>query len=139
MAVEGVCCEPVSGYTFPPRALFPPLEREVQIHCMLLQRSWTRITYGGETGMRRLLEIKGRTAGLNTENFDGRNCHWFLTVKGIMEFGDAIAIGEDVIAPARSVRLCPVDLELSMDSYLRAKPIKYVHPSGEVESEKVSI
>jgi hypothetical protein len=111
--------------------LFPPRACEVQIHCMLLQRGWTRISYCAEIDMRRLLEIKGRTGGLNTENFDGRNCHWFQTVKGIQEFGDTVAIGHDVIAPDRSVRLCATDLELSIDSYIQSKPIKYVAPADD--------
>jgi hypothetical protein len=110
--------------------LLPPPTREVQIHCMLLQRAWSRITYCAEIGMRRLLRIKGQTRGLNTCRLNGRNCHWYMTVKGIRQFGDAIAIGEDVIVPDQPVRLCPVDLELTLESYLNPIPIKYVQPSN---------
>ncbi len=111
--------------------LLPPPNREVQIHCMLLQREWTRVTYRAEIGMRRLLRIKGQTGCLNTDRLNGRNCHWYMTVKGIRQFGDAIAIGDDIIAHDQPVRLCPIDLELALESYLNPIPVQYVKSSGD--------
>ncbi len=105
--------------------VLPPPNCEIQIHCMLLQQAWTRITYSAELGMRRLLRIKGQTGGLNTDRFNGRNCHWYLTIKGIHHHGDNIAIGNDVTVPDRAVHICPIDLELSLCSYLNPMPVKY--------------
>jgi hypothetical protein len=56
-----------------------------------------------EEGMARMLDIKGRTGGLSTDQLDGRNCHIFLDGwpermgDQAKEWGNVAAIGRDIV------------------------------------------
>lgn len=58
----------------------PPNPIPAIVHCVFFDQSKTHRKYSvasfyGETGMRKLLETKGKTKGMNTDKFDGHNCY----------------------------------------------------------------
>lgn len=60
------------------REVLPPTFSFVSQECWLLGRKLTRMVFGAERGMRRLLDVKGRTGGLVSADLQGRNLHAYL-------------------------------------------------------------
>lgn len=50
----------------------------VGLYCWIVGEKLTQTTFGAEQEMARLLGIKAKTGGLNTDKLDGRNCHIWL-------------------------------------------------------------
>lgn len=114
-----------------PFEILPRKSRRVMIHCMLLHQEVTRVTFNAEREMRRLLDVKGRTGGLNTDKRDGRNCHLFLTNVAGSKVGDWAAIAHDraALVEGRTIKLAGVDLELALLSDEKGLPIHIIDPS----------
>jgi hypothetical protein len=114
-----------------PFELLPRKSRRAMIHCMLLRPEVTRVTFNAEREMRRLLDLKGRTGGLNTDKLEGRNCHLFLTEVAACKVGDLAVIAHDIAAPvgSTSIKLSAVDLEMALLSNEKALLINMIDPS----------
>ncbi len=68
--------DPVLGW----RDLLPEERRDVHLQCLWFsggpsQLVFESLEFNADEDMRRLLEIKGRTGGMNTDMLDDRNCH----------------------------------------------------------------
>ncbi len=50
----------------------------VSLYCWIVGEKLTQTIFGAEQEMTRLLDIKAKTKGLNTDKLDGRNCHIWL-------------------------------------------------------------
>jgi hypothetical protein len=59
-------------------AILPARARGIQIECWLVRSGESRLLFRADDTMRRLLEIKGSTGGLNTDRLLPRNCHIWL-------------------------------------------------------------
>jgi hypothetical protein len=69
-------------------AVLPREPTFVSVECWLVGKEMTRLTFGAETGMYRLLKIKGATGGLVSDQLEGRNLHPWLAP---LPLGDKIA------------------------------------------------
>lgn len=58
-----------------PDAVLPESFTFVPISCWLIGERYQALTFGAETEMNELLEVKGRTRGKNTDRLGRRNCH----------------------------------------------------------------
>ncbi len=58
--------------------ILPPTCTAVPIYCWVIGDKMTSMTFMAEKEMKRLLDVKGDTGGLNTDRLDGRNCHIWL-------------------------------------------------------------
>jgi hypothetical protein len=115
--------------------LLPPAGRMVMMHCMLLQENVTRVTFNADRNIRKLLDVKGRAGGRNTEQFADKNCHYFLSQTAMNLVGDKAAIAHDcrVQIGNTGIYLNSVDLELSLlsrEALVMLKPTALVVPSG---------
>ncbi len=106
----------------------PAIFTGVQINCMLLQETVARATFRAETEMNYLLHVKCRTAGLNTDKFDGKNCHFYLGPTARKTFDRGSIIGHDYCAKVKDtdVTLAANDLELSMHHTVHYNGVQYV-------------
>jgi hypothetical protein len=114
-----------------PFEFLPRKSRRVMIHCMLLRQEVTRVTFNAERQMRQLLDLKGRTGGLNTDKLEGKNCHLFLTEVAARKVGDLAVIAHDIAAPVgnSSINLSAADLEMALLSNEKAIPVNIIDPS----------
>ncbi len=58
-----------------PNEVLPSSFNFVAISCWLIGERYQRLTFGAETEMNDLLDVKGRTLGRNTDRLGTRNCH----------------------------------------------------------------
>ena len=58
-----------------PEEVLPQSFNFVAVSCWLIGDRYQSLTFGAETGMHGLLEVKGRTGGRNTDCLGPRNCH----------------------------------------------------------------
>jgi hypothetical protein len=79
-----------------PNDVLPKTFAPVPIHCWLIGPLFTSMTFVAETQMLRLLEVKGRTGGLNTDRLGNRNCHLLVPSLTIPQrYGHVFAIAQD--------------------------------------------
>ncbi len=78
--------------------ILPSTCTAVPIYCWVIGERLTQMTFMAETEMKRLLDVKGDTGGLNTDRLDGRNCHIWL---GPLALPRAVC---NVIEPMRDCR-----------------------------------
>jgi hypothetical protein len=69
-------------------AVLPRRPTFVSVECWLVGKEMTRLVFGAETEMYRLLKIKGATGGLVSDQLEGRNLHPWLVP---LPLGDKIA------------------------------------------------
>jgi hypothetical protein len=68
----------------------------VSAECWLVRNEMMRLTFGTETNMHRLLQVKGSTGGLVSVKLQGRNLHLWLAPLPIAErLRDSVAIARD--------------------------------------------
>jgi len=68
----------------------------VAVECWLLGQGMTRLTFGAETEMSRLLDVKGHTGGLVSADLNGRNLHpWLAPLPIPMALRNSAAIVRD--------------------------------------------
>jgi hypothetical protein len=70
------CWDPETGW----RSLLPEQAQGVLLQCLWFSGGRNQLTFcpmqfNADQDLARLLEIKGRTGGLNTDKLNGRNCH----------------------------------------------------------------
>jgi hypothetical protein len=112
------------------REVLPKSYTPVPVHCFfLVKEKLFQLTFIAEREMARILDVKGRTGGLSTDRFDGRNCHICL---GPMTraLGNPAAIGHDVSVTLanRPWRLSILDLNLALIDGEDVSRIRTVDP-----------
>lgn len=109
----------------------PPTFRSVQIHCMLLQETVARATFRAELEMNHLFRVKRQTAGLNTDRFDGNNCHFYLGPTARKTFARGPIIGHDYCAKPQGtdLTLSANDVELSMHHIVHYNGVRNISPT----------
>ncbi len=65
--------------------ILPRSPHFVALSCCILGERLSQLTFGAEKEMSRLLTVKGKTRGLNTDRLGGRNCHLWLAPLDIPE------------------------------------------------------
>ena len=63
-----------------PHRVLPSQFTFVAVSCWLVGDFFQQLTFGAETEMQRLLELKGQTHGMNTDLLGARNCHLWIDV-----------------------------------------------------------
>lgn len=61
-----------------PHRVLPEAFSFVAVSCWLVGDSYLKLTFGAEREMMRLIELKGRTRGMNADLLAPRNCHLAL-------------------------------------------------------------
>lgn len=83
--------------------VLPRAYSSIRVDCWLMRpaaATMSAMTSNAESGMSRLLDVKGRTGGLNTERLLPRNCHiWLAPLDVPEELRTYAAIAEDVRSP----------------------------------------
>jgi hypothetical protein len=80
--------------------VLPPTCSPVQIRCSIVGQRLTEITFTAEREMAELLTVKGKTGGLNTDLFNGRNCQAYLAPMKIpIPFRDCAALAQEYRFP----------------------------------------
>jgi hypothetical protein len=63
-----------------------PIDFEfIGLHCWILGEKLTQTIFGAEKGLEKLFVVKAKTLGLNTDLFNGLNCHIWLAPLEISE------------------------------------------------------
>jgi hypothetical protein len=103
------------------RGVLPPFSTFASAECWLISGHGTRLVFGAERQMERLLDIKGRTAGLVSEDLRGRNLHAYLggtllerTNPRIVQNCVAIVRDHAWITPEPQVRLALLDIQYAL-------------------------
>jgi hypothetical protein len=112
--------------------ILPPNPTCVPIYCWLVREQLTQTCFCAEKEIKRLLGIKGQTAGLSTDRLDGRNCHVWLGKVGVAALGNWVAVAED-----RSFRYGPtslglLDITLAICNDERFRKVYAVDPRNDV-------
>lgn len=112
-----------------PFELLPRTARHVFLHCVLIQRDVTRASFLADRDMVRMLHVKHRTGGLNTDRLQGKNCHLFPCEAAREECEGYAVIASDKTAPAgHGMSVSALDLGLSITSNERATWTRMVDP-----------
>ncbi len=84
----------------------------VAISCMTVTpHHVSELTFNAETGMHRVIRIKGETGGLNTDRLDGRNLYAWPALIGVPDRHGVI--GTSVMVPANPSRIQLPNLDLA--------------------------
>jgi hypothetical protein len=101
------------------QGLLPANTFPISLHCWVVGKTFSQLTFAADSGMRNLLAIKGRTRGLNTELFGGRNCHFWLAPLPLQE-GSAerkcAAISRDRLVDVWGTQMPLLDVNQSLRS-----------------------
>jgi hypothetical protein len=94
----------------------------VPVMCLLLGRQLAELTFGAETEMQRVLEVKAATGGLNTEKLSGLNLHFWLAPLPLpMELHDCVGLAADRRGPQLDKTMDRVPLfELTVACFVSA-------------------
>ncbi len=99
----------------------------VAISCWLIGERYQRLTFGAETEMNEMLEVKGRTLGKNTDRLGTRNCH--LSMMSFSSPGPGIpmcfAVAEDRTVEIAGQHVPWVELNDVMMGVERFKTMRY--------------
>lgn len=106
----------------------PVVNRGVPIYCWLPREQLTQTCFLAETGMKRLLEVKGNTGGLSTDRLDGRNCHIWLGRRIASVLGNRAAIAEEVAYPLAHAKLGFLDINLIVNNDEPFRRLQAVDP-----------
>jgi len=93
--------------------ILPDTCNPVILYCYVMGERLSQMAFCAETGLRQLLEMKGRTGGLNTNQLDGRNCHiWLAPLNVPQKVRGCAAIVTDVrmLIPMTNVRIPYFDI-----------------------------
>jgi hypothetical protein len=113
--------------------------RPVLIKCVLIERGHVRsedrishLVFCAEVEMRRLFVVKAATKGLNTNRFEGKNCHAFLGRDFVDKYGNWAAIVHDNghTVPRNGLRISLVDIDLVMLSHEQGRRVTLRDSSG---------
>jgi hypothetical protein len=89
--------------------ILPPPTLPVRVECWSVRESVVRLVFFAELGMRRLLDMKGRTR-LNTESLGSRNCHWSLDFLGPpARYAHHAIVGQDLLVKSFSDEVAGAD------------------------------
>jgi len=91
----------------------------VSAECWLIGDRFTRLIFGAERQMARLIEVKGSTGGLVSDRLDGRNLHPLLAGLPVgVRLADSVAIVRDhgVILNDGTTKVGYYDLEHSINT-----------------------
>ncbi len=109
------------------REVLPRDYTPIELHCFLIQKTFTHVRYFAENGMRRLFDVKARTNGLSSDQLDGRNCHVFLGNMLADKIGNWAAIGFDQhVTTPLGMKIARVDIELALlssEHHTRLRPV----------------
>lgn len=112
-----------------PLDLLPEKARYVFLHCVLIQRDVTRVSFLADRDMIRMLHVKHRTGGLNTDQFDGKNCHLFPNEAARDELeGYGVIASDNVAHVGCGMHVSALDLGLSITSNERVTWTRMVDP-----------
>lgn len=108
--------------------LLPPTVLSVMVYCWLFRGRPPEIhidglTFGAETAMARLLDVKAITRGLNTNLLQGRNCHVCVAPKHQHIYGGWGIISDDVQQEWQGTKISVADMDLSI---LRIENVSHV-------------
>jgi hypothetical protein len=110
--------------------VLPPRPRCVAISCWHLSKDFSAMTFMAEQEMRRVLEVKDRTGGLNTDRLGDRNLHaWLapLPVRDEDRVCAAVVRDKRVTLPGTAVRVPMHDFAqsaFSIERHTRFVPIR---------------
>lgn len=93
--------------------LLPRKGTVTSLHCWVMGKTFSQLSFGAHSDMRSLLPVKGRTKGLNTELLDGQNCHFWLAPLPLLEDSlerKCAAIARDRLIEVNSTRIPMLDL-----------------------------
>lgn len=111
--------------------LAPRRVTTIPIHCFLAGSQGIQLTFTAITDMRRLLDTKGRAAGLSTDKLGDRNCHICLGPMTATH-GNFAAIARDVSMGFRGQnfkwKMSLLDANLALASRESFSPIVTVDP-----------
>jgi hypothetical protein len=87
------------------RDFLPRKHSFVSVECWLVREEMMRLTFGAETEMHRLLQMKGSTGGLVSNKLQGRNLHpWLFPLRLGERLEDSVAIVQDRTATVSGTR-----------------------------------
>jgi hypothetical protein len=114
-----------------PHEVLPPDFSFVAIHCVVLGKRLSSMTFGAERQMHQVLEIKGTAAGRNSRVLTPRNVH--LSLPGFSwpeTYGNCFAIAEDrcLVLPESGHELPYVDCAQAVLTSERYKHYAERHP-----------
>jgi hypothetical protein len=93
----------------------------VSAECWLIREDTImRLVFGAETQMHRLLETKGATGGLVSDQLDGRNLHpWVAPLPVAKHLKTCVAIANDVSMSTNNgdVSVALYDIELAINNH----------------------
>jgi hypothetical protein len=121
--------------------VLPPRPRCVAISCWNVGRYFSAMTFMAEQEMRRVLEVKDRTGGLNTDKLSGRNLHAWLAPLPIEppDAGCAVVArdkrvplpGTQVAIPRHDIAQCVNNIERTTRSEgVRSGPTQIISAQG---------
>lgn len=76
--------------------ILPPYCHPVVVHCWIVGDKISQMAFCAEKEMKRLLDTKGATSGLNTYKFGEKNCHlWLAPLDAPRSLRGCVAIADD--------------------------------------------
>jgi hypothetical protein len=108
----------------------PPTYTFVPISCTLIGPYFSHLTYGAETAMAEVLDIKGRTRGKSTDWFGDRDVHAYFIPEAIaMRDGHRAVISTDVYEPGTDLKISKLDKLAALNTRLSMSPVTAVPTS----------
>lgn len=104
------------------RAFLPRAHKFVSVECWLVRKEMTRLTFGAETNMYRLLKVKGVTGGLVSDKLQGRNLHpWLAPLPVGKRLATSVAIVRDrtITVPGSRAQVGMFDLTHAVNTHER--------------------
>jgi hypothetical protein len=108
-------------------AVLPRRFTFVSVECWLIGKEMTRLVFGAETGMYRLLKIKGATGGLVSDQLEGRNLHpWLVPFPLGDKITDCVGVVYDrtVEAAGSRARVGMFDITHAVDNHERFSSLR---------------
>lgn len=108
--------------------VLPSKFETIPFHCWLVGREFSQLTFAAETPMRRLIDVKGETRGLNTNVLGGLNCHiWLAPLPLPMHLRGTAAIVADRRVECATAQIPLLDINQSLNCQERFKRIVFAN------------